>query len=151
MWLHSLWSGKILRLLIHRDLPTSVVFVTGISSSLRPVLLWWEQALLMLFTELICPSIYLSLSPSLSLVLPVQPLASSLWHIQYKSAHTRRVMFLWLNVIDLVNKALQTQTLSLRLSSSYRSLGNSFEIQWLDSKCLQRWLSAICSDLWYTK
>ncbi len=107
MRLHSLRSGKILRLLIHRDLPTSVVFVAGISSSLRPVLLWREQALLMLLTELIRPSIYLSLSPSLSLVLPVLSLAHSLWHIQYNSAHTRGVMFSWLNMIDSVNKALK--------------------------------------------
>lgn len=75
MRLHGLRLGKILCLLIHRDLPTSVVFVTGISSSLRPLLLWREQALLMLLTELIRPSIYPSLSPSLSLVLSVLSLA----------------------------------------------------------------------------
>lgn len=144
---HSLRSGEILSLLIHRDLSTLVVFVTGISSSLRPVLLWREQALLILLAELIRPSIYPSLSLSLSLVLSVLSLAPLLWHMQ----HTRGVMLPWLNAIDSVNKALKTLTHSLRLSSSYTSLDNSFEIQWADSKCLWRWLSAIWSDLWYTK
>lgn len=64
MWLHSLRSGKILRLLIHGDLPTSVVFGTGISSSLRPVLLWWEQDLLILF-HWAHLSIHLSVYPCL--------------------------------------------------------------------------------------
>lgn len=37
-------------------------FVSGISSSLRPTLLWREQALLMLPTELIRSSVYISLT-----------------------------------------------------------------------------------------
>lgn len=148
----SLRSGKILRLLIHRDLPTSVVFVTGISSSLRPVPLWREQALLMLLAELIRPPIYLSLSPSLALILPVpSPAPLALTHSVREHSRTRGVMFPWLNVIDSVDETLKTLTHSLWPSSSYRSLGNSFEIQWRDSKCLRRWLSAIWSDLWYTK
>lgn len=136
--LHRLRSAEIPCLLIHRDLSTSVVCVTGISSCLRPLLLWREQALLMLLTELIRPSFYLSISPSLSPVLPVLLLAPRLWHIQYKGAHSRGVMFSWLNVIDSdsVNEALKTVTHSLGLRSSNRSLSNSFETQWLDSKCL---------------
>lgn len=128
-------SGKILGLLIHRDLPTSVVFVTGISSSLRPVLLWREQALLMLLTELICPSIYPSPSP---FTFPSSCL-SSLWLPLADTYSTRvltlgGVMSLWLHMIDSVNEALQTVARSPRPSSSYTSPGNSFEIQWLDWK-----------------
>lgn len=84
----SLRSRRILSLLIHRDLCTSVVFVTGISSSLRPVLLWREQAFLMLLTELIRPSIYQSLSPSLSLVLSALSLAPSVTHALQERSHS---------------------------------------------------------------
>lgn len=99
------------------------------------------------------PSSYLSLSslyflpscPSSALV-PV-----SLTHTAHQPSLSLGVIFPWLTVIDSVNETLKTQTHSVWPGCSDRSLGNSSQIQWGDSKCLRRWLSAIWSDLWCTK
>lgn len=126
----SLRSAKIPRLLIHQDLPTSVAFGTGISSSLRPLLLWAEQALLMLPTELIRPFLHPSPSPS-SPPVPV----SRFLPLTHGRAHKRpekscSCEWTWLTQWM---RHERVQTLWRGPSGGYRSLGNSSGTQWADS------------------
>lgn len=150
--LYSLRSAEILCLLIHRDLSTLVMFVTGTSSSLRPALLWWEQSLLMLLTELIRSFI---LSASISLTLPccACPVSRSrtLTHKVQEHSHSKSHALMtetdWLLNWGIKNLPTHSQ----RLRSGNSSLFNSFEAQWPNSKGLWPWLSASCSDLWFRK
>lgn len=147
---HSLRSVEILNPLIHWHPLRSVVFVTGISSCLRPRPLWREQAP-PYSSPRVHPSVHVFVPVSLYFPFVVStpsvaplPLTHTVQGRTHSGSHVLMTECDWLCEWGIANPNTLTRGCGAPID-------HNFELQWLDSKSLWRWQSAIWSNLWFSK